>query len=209
MLHAAPELRKTHRAASHVTLRGITGRVSISGSRAAVNPVKERLLELEAPEPYRTLHDASHLLGSTVESAVRKQLRGLPPGPLEKEKEPRGHQKKDDNDPEVIPNPDIRVEAASARGENGLTGREDRCNGTEPEERRVTEPEERRVGEPEERRVAELEERRVAELEEKRDAEPEERRDPSKKQLGKDLHTETSTTTDGRHSRTRHVPGGA
>ncbi|KAJ1157343.1 hypothetical protein NDU88_010057 [Pleurodeles waltl] len=106
-----------------------------------------------------------------------------------------------DDNPEVIPNPDIRVEAASAWEEKGLTGRKGARHWTEPEERRVTEPEERRVEKPEERRVEEPEERRVEE--------PKERRDPTEKQLGKDRNTETPAATDERHGRNCHIPGGA
>ncbi|KAJ1120494.1 hypothetical protein NDU88_008659 [Pleurodeles waltl] len=50
-LHTALELRKSRREASCIPLWGIVGRASTSASRAAVNPVEERLLEVEAPEP--------------------------------------------------------------------------------------------------------------------------------------------------------------
>ncbi|KAJ1088410.1 hypothetical protein NDU88_001567 [Pleurodeles waltl] len=79
----------------------------------------------------------------------------------------------------------IRVEAASARGEKGLTGKELVRNWTEPEERRDAKPEERR------------------------DTKLEDVEDDSEKQLDKDLNTETLTTTNKRHGRTHHVPGGA
>ncbi|KAJ1112357.1 hypothetical protein NDU88_000625 [Pleurodeles waltl] len=121
------------------------------------------------------------------------------------------------DNPEVIPNLDIWVYAASAQEEKGLRRREEARHWTEPEERRVEELHERRFEEPEERKFAESEERsfeepdeiRFKEPEERRVEEPEERRDLVEKQSSKDRNTETPAATDGRHDRTRHVPGGA
>ncbi|KAJ1181993.1 hypothetical protein NDU88_007192 [Pleurodeles waltl] len=85
-IRAALELRKSHRAALHVPLRGIMGRAS--KNRAAVKPVAERLQEVEDSGATRAAED----VGSGVESVVRQQLRGLPS--RLSEKEPRGCQKR-------------------------------------------------------------------------------------------------------------------
>ncbi|KAJ1127085.1 hypothetical protein NDU88_005491 [Pleurodeles waltl] len=94
---------------------------------------------------------------------------------------------------------------------------EQRRHWKEPEERRVEEPEERgieesherRAEEPEERGIEEPHKRRLEEPEETRIEKPEERRDLAEEQLSPDLNTETPPVINGRHDRTRHVPGGA
>ncbi|KAJ1208713.1 hypothetical protein NDU88_004096 [Pleurodeles waltl] len=88
--------------------------------------------------------------------------------------------RQDDEYPEVIHNPDIRVEGVSMREEK------------EPEERGEREPEKREDSEPEE----------------EGDAEPEDEEENPEKQRSTDLTTETPTETNERHGRTRHVPGG-
>ncbi|KAJ1182385.1 hypothetical protein NDU88_007577 [Pleurodeles waltl] len=77
-----------------------------------------------------------------------------------------GGMRQDDNNLEVIPNPDIRVEAASAQEDEGTTGREEARNSREPEERKDAPPF------------------------------PEDEEDDSKTQLQKDLKTETPTPPD-------------
>ncbi|KAJ1199106.1 hypothetical protein NDU88_002944 [Pleurodeles waltl] len=83
---------------------------------------------------------------------------------------------------EAVNNLDIWVEGEATREE------------TEPEESRGREPPERRE---------------VAEPGKEEDAEPKDEAEDPETQRNIDLTTETSTETEERHDRTRHVPGGA
>ncbi|KAJ1162588.1 hypothetical protein NDU88_003056 [Pleurodeles waltl] len=85
---------------------------------------------------------------------------------------------REDEHPEVVNNPDIQVKGEETREE------------TEPEESRRREPERREVAEPEE----------------EEHAEPEDEAEDPKTRKNIDLTTETSTETDERCNRTRHVP---